>query len=76
MFYSTQYLNDGPGHPYLSLITLLLHMKTSVLRRLNMLCIMFKIIVFFTTIVLTQQYVRVGIKHTNDASFQNEGRLV
>jgi hypothetical protein len=42
---------------------------------------MFKIIVFFTTMVLTQQYVRVGIilvyeKHANDASFQNEGRLV
>ena len=49
------------SRPSISLFnrTIIIHMKTSVSHRLNILCIMFKIIAFFKTTLLTQQYVKV-----------------
>jgi hypothetical protein len=42
-------------------ITDLIYMKTSVLSRLNILCVMFKIITLFTVILFARLYVRIAI---------------
>jgi hypothetical protein len=42
-------------------ITDLIYMKTSVLSRLNILCVMFKIITLFTVIMFARLYVRIAI---------------
>ena len=50
---------------YFSSRTNIIHMTTSVSRRLNILYIKFKIIVFFIITLLTMLYVRVGILLTS-----------
>jgi len=51
-----------------------LHMKTSVSHRLNILCKMFKIIAFFTSTLLTQQYVKVDIILTHMENTRKRGQ--
>ena len=51
--------------------TNIIHMRTSVSRRLNILCIMFKIIAFFIIMLFNRLYVRVGILPTYENHFHD-----
>jgi hypothetical protein len=60
-------------------ITNIIHLTTSVSRRLNISCIMFKIIPFFIITLVARLHVKVGILHVKStcmtASFHREGRF-
>jgi hypothetical protein len=77
--YTIKYLDNGSGHR-LSLIKLILYIWHFCVTKINILCIIFKLIAFFIITLFTRLYVRVGIlltsgKHLHDSIILLRGEV-